>query len=869
MNKKSTPSKAGMTYRTNSRKNGWSCPPHPLQFVAWIFIAFFAVMFHGMAVPTIPYHWQPACHMIAGVMLAVHVLTHLVCLTINPADPNTLRKHKKVMPTFDRTQHKHVIENNHCYLCEVDVGLKSKHCSSCNKCVADFDHHCKWLNNCVGSRNYRWFISCLCTAFLCCLFVFAVFLYISIVYWVNPRLLHPELFDNAATTQPTVTTDESMSGQILNNSTSPSPDNSDPLLAYRTGLRIFAEVSGIAFFVVAIVMAVLLFVTLCLLGHLLGFHLYLICKGMSTYDYVMQDRNAFISGDVESQQQRPRKKGCCKCHNQVAPLPEAKEEIELTDTKKDSTTRQLESNNNSNSNLQQQLVISEPLIKQELQQQQQNSIPVTDSKPKPKKKKKSKKKPHHLRSLTARESLQPALMGHPFPSSQMNLAHSMPQTYLEQHLVRRFSLPLVTPAGMHPQYPPSEPVEDLFFTQQFPTMRRPVVSSHDGQPQQHPIPVPAAISFDSPTPALDYHSSSAESLVEIPIGRVHHRGSLSNPTQTAVLPGGGYQLAAAYPHPLEKWQLNHSSHPNLMMNGNQWQPDMKQFGRGMNFSGSNVNGITHVKKSKRTSARTKKEVTGIRPLNEIERERKDSISEPLLVENSQGATLHQVPNSDRLDGTPGENAKKRTKKQKLPTAMETTAEVHRELDNHLLVGQHSSSDSWKKDVQGVNQDAQILETQDAHFEHCSQETAQPEARTRSKQLPLQSLPVAAPRRRMLKLGPESSGSRTSLQTSSSQQHLLEGADEGCGPPSGRSRKEEQQEPQDDSSHDLVSLPGSIPEVPPLDLSPLTGTMDSNPATVTQREPSEGGSISDAQLVEGYSAKEPRPVSSRRSLLLRY
>jgi palmitoyltransferase len=46
----------------------------------------------------------------------------------------------------------------YCSVCVKNVYKTSKHCGYCNRCVENFDHHCKILNNCIGKSNYRAFI---------------------------------------------------------------------------------------------------------------------------------------------------------------------------------------------------------------------------------------------------------------------------------------------------------------------------------------------------------------------------------------------------------------------------------------------------------------------------------------------------------------------------------------------------------------------------------------------------------------------------------------------------------------------------------------------------------------------------------------
>ena len=54
----------------------------------------------------------------------IHVGCLLAATTINPADDNSIRRMNainKPLPVFNRSKHKHVIENGYCHICEVEV----------------------------------------------------------------------------------------------------------------------------------------------------------------------------------------------------------------------------------------------------------------------------------------------------------------------------------------------------------------------------------------------------------------------------------------------------------------------------------------------------------------------------------------------------------------------------------------------------------------------------------------------------------------------------------------------------------------------------------------------------------------------------
>uniref|UniRef100_A0A8B9K573 Palmitoyltransferase n=1 Tax=Astyanax mexicanus TaxID=7994 RepID=A0A8B9K573_ASTMX len=256
-----------------SRTNGWSWPPHPFQLLAWLLYLYFAVTGFGVFVPLLPSHWIPAGYICTGITFVCHLFVHLTAVSIDPADYNVRAKsYKGPVPVFDRSKHAHVIENCHCYLCEVDVGPKSKHCSACNKCVASFDHHCRWLNNCVGSRNYWLFLNSVISALVGIFLVVIIASYIFVEFFLDPSKLRSDKHFQ----------------QVKNES-----------VVWFVFLPVApVSTAGPAIPALAGVTIALGLLSSLLLGHLLCFHIYLMWNRLSTYDYIIRQRHRQESRDT-------------------------------------------------------------------------------------------------------------------------------------------------------------------------------------------------------------------------------------------------------------------------------------------------------------------------------------------------------------------------------------------------------------------------------------------------------------------------------------------------------------------------------------------------------------------------------------------
>lgn len=309
------------------RHHGWELPYHPLQIVA--VAVFFALLF-AFYVFFIPFVGSKVLEILVIVSYSPTVVLVLVlyvwCVATNPADEGVLnsKKHagfstsKNKLPTSETSSrvnskegsssepqadrrlsslhstnqktnqvhasnsveekratssfawlslhqvctHKPNVDLSstedgmlQCSLCRVEVYKYSKHCRVCDKCVDGFDHHCRWLNNCVGKKNYKGFVILMASGLIMLILQWTVGLWVLVHFFINVRQFKSTIASKLGSSFP-----------------------------------------SIAYIIVVALCTILAMAATYLLAQLFCFHMLLIKKGISTYDYIVamreQEQNA-------------------------------------------------------------------------------------------------------------------------------------------------------------------------------------------------------------------------------------------------------------------------------------------------------------------------------------------------------------------------------------------------------------------------------------------------------------------------------------------------------------------------------------------------------------------------------------------------
>ncbi|KAK4376634.1 hypothetical protein RND71_002930 [Anisodus tanguticus] len=138
----------------------------------------------------------------------------------------------------------------YCSLCEVEVFKYSKHCRVCDKCVDQFDHHCRWINNCIGKRNYRKFFTLMVSALLLLILQWSTGILVLICCFIEKKKISAEITS-----------------------------------------KLGSSFSLVPFVIVVAICTILAMIATLPLAQLFFFHILLIKKGISTYDYIIALRD--------------------------------------------------------------------------------------------------------------------------------------------------------------------------------------------------------------------------------------------------------------------------------------------------------------------------------------------------------------------------------------------------------------------------------------------------------------------------------------------------------------------------------------------------------------------------------------------------
>lgn len=234
-----------------ARRHGWQLPAHTFQVVAITVFFLLVVAYYAFFAPFLgkDLYEYVAIGVYSTVALAVFIL-YVRCTAIDPADPGILmsfdetlayRSRNKVnvpgdvlsleepskigLNTAENSVEHHqtscfsigcffcgfLVKDDcrrdedtsqqqandedalFCTLCNAEVRKFSKHCRSCDKCVDGFDHHCRWLNNCVGRKNYITFLSLMASSLIWLMVEFGVGVAVLVRCFVDRKVIERQI----------------------------------------------------------------------------------------------------------------------------------------------------------------------------------------------------------------------------------------------------------------------------------------------------------------------------------------------------------------------------------------------------------------------------------------------------------------------------------------------------------------------------------------------------------------------------------------------------------------------------------------------------------------------------------------------------
>eukprot|EP00762_Andalucia_godoyi_P004758 ANDGO_03556.mRNA.1 putative protein S-acyltransferase 22 len=277
------------------RQHGFQKPFDSLQLLSWFLFGLFALHFALTVSVALASGSSVVMCTVYGVLFAVCIGTDITCAIMDPADPNVKRyvyprrrvgkKYRSSQISQDpesvendvpydshntrtgnestedgqatsRVDNRDLSQMLYCYLCDSYVLQGSKHCRTCNKCVAHFDHHCRWLNSCVAKKsNYSWFFVFVCVSIVIVLYHIALCAFVIADYASTP---------------------EGQRDRIASSYSISSQSNAEAVQYFFLSTWCLFIFLGL--------------VALYMLADLLKFHIYLFKAGLTTYEWIMRQR---------------------------------------------------------------------------------------------------------------------------------------------------------------------------------------------------------------------------------------------------------------------------------------------------------------------------------------------------------------------------------------------------------------------------------------------------------------------------------------------------------------------------------------------------------------------------------------------------